>query len=191
MKLGIVPERIQAGHPEQNGRHERMHRTLKQETAQPPAAHRRAQQRGFDRFREEYNEQRPHEALGLQTPALLYEPSPRRYPARVPEPDYPASMVVRSVHQQGQIRWNQHEVGLSQVLRGERVGLLPVDERWFTIYFAQFAIARFDSWKLRMLPLLQEETYDIAAAGEGEASPSTAPHPFIQEEEKVSGMPPV
>jgi transposase InsO family protein len=191
MKLGIVPERIQAGHPEQNGRHERMHRTLKQETAQPPAAHRRAQQRGFDRFREEYNEQRPHEALGMQTPALLYEPSPRRYPARVPEPDYPASMVVRSVHQQGQIRWNQHEVGLSQVLRGERVGLLPVDERWFTIYFAQFAIARFDSWKLRMLPLLQEETYDIAAAGEGEASPSPAPHPLIQEEEKVSGMPPV
>jgi hypothetical protein len=109
----------------------------------------------------------------------------------VPEPDYPASMVVRSVHQQGQIRWNQHEVGLSQVLRGERVGLLPVDERWFTIYFAQFAIARFDSWKLRMLPLLQEETYDIAAAGEGEASLSPAPHPLIQEEEKVSGMPPV
>ena len=64
MKLGIVPERIAAGHPEQNGRHERMHRTLKQETAEPPAANRRAQQRAFDRFRQEYNEQRPHEALG-------------------------------------------------------------------------------------------------------------------------------
>jgi transposase InsO family protein len=66
-KLGIVPERIQAGHPEQNGRHERMHRTLKQETAQPTATNRRARQRAFDRFREEYNEQRPHEALGANS----------------------------------------------------------------------------------------------------------------------------
>ena len=153
MKLGIVPERIEAGHPEQNGRHERMHRTLKQETA-----NRRAQQRAFDRFREEYNEQRPHPALGMQTPALLYEPSPRAYPA---------SMLVRRVHHQGQIRWKKRDVVLSQVLWGERVGLLPVDERWFTIYFAQFAIARFDSWKLRGLP--QEENYDIADAGEGKA----------------------
>src|SRR5216684_2969061 len=182
MKLGIVPERIQAGHPEQNGRHERMHRTLKQETAQPAAANRRAQQRAFDRFREEYNEQRPHEALGMQTPALLYEPSPRAYPARVPEPEYPASMLVRSVHHQGQIRWKKHDVVLSQVLWGERVGLLPVDERWFTIYFAQFAIARFDSQKLRVLALSQEENYDIAEAGEGDASPSPAPHPLTGEE---------
>ena len=89
MKLGIVPERIAAGHPEQNGRHERMHRTLKQETAEPPAANRRAQQRAFDRFRQEYNEQRPHEALAMQTPAAIYAPSPRSYPARVPEPEYP------------------------------------------------------------------------------------------------------
>src|SRR5260370_40581920 len=82
MKLGIVPERIQAGHPEQKGRDERMHTTLRQETAEPAAANRRTQQRVFDRFRGEYNEQRPHEALGMQTPALVYEPSPRAYPAR-------------------------------------------------------------------------------------------------------------
>ena len=191
MKLGIAPERIQAGHPEQNGRHERMHRTLKQETAQPAAANRRAQQRAFDRFREEYNEQRPHQALGMQTPALLYEPSPRPYPARVPEPEYPATMLVRSVHHQGQIRWKKQDVGLSQVLWGERVGLLPVNERWFTIYFAQFAIARFDSQKLKVLPLLEEENYHIADAGEGEASPSPAPHPLTEAEEKLSGMRPV
>jgi len=141
-----------------------MHRTLKQETAQPAAANRRAQQRAFDRFREEYNEQRPHEALGMQTPALVYEPSPRAYPARVPEPDYPANMLVRSVQHQGQIRRKKHDVVLSQVLRGERVGLLPVDERWFTVYFAQFPIARFDSRKLRVLPLPQEENYDMAEA---------------------------
>ena len=146
-----------------------MHRPLKQETAQPAAANRRAQQRAFDRFREEYNEQRPHEALGMQTPALVYEPSPRAYPARVPEPDYPANMLVRSVHHQGQIRWKKHDVVLSQVLWGERVGLLPVDERCFTIYFGQFAIARFDSQNLRVLALHQEENYDIEDAGKGEA----------------------
>src|SRR5258708_13590410 len=95
MKLGIVPERIQAGHPEQNGRHERMHRTLKQETAQPAAANRRAQQRAFDRFREEDNEQRPHEALGKQTPAGLYGPSARADPARGPRPQHPPPLLVR------------------------------------------------------------------------------------------------
>ncbi len=88
MKLGIVPERIAAGHPEQNGRHERMHRTLKQETASPAAANRRAQQRAFDHFRREYNEERPHEALGLETPGAVYTRSAREYPARVPEPEY-------------------------------------------------------------------------------------------------------
>jgi putative transposase len=191
MKLGIVPERIEAGHPEQNGRHERMHRTLKQETASPAAANRRAQQRVFDHFRGEYNEQRPHEALGMHPPALLYEPSPRPYPARVPEPEYPATMLVRSVHHQGQIRWKKHDVVLSQVLWGERVGLLPVDERWFTIYFAQFAIARFDSYKLRIVPLSQEEDFYIEDAGEGDASPSPAPHPLVTEEKKLSGMCPV
>ena len=192
MKLGIVAERIEAGHPEQNGRHERMHRTLKQETAQPAAANRRAQQRVFDRFRGEYNEQRPHQALGMQTPALLYEPSPRPYPSRVPEPEYPASMRVRSVHPQGQIRWKKHEIFLSEVLWGERVGLLPVDERWFTIHFAQFPIARFDSYKLRITPLPKEQDFYIAEeAGEGEAPPSPAPHPLITEEEKLSGMSPV
>src|SRR5260370_11903072 len=77
----------------------------------------------------------------MQTPAAAYAPSPRPYPARVPEPEYPSAMLVRSVHHQGQIRWKKHDVVVSQVLWGERVGLLPVDERWFTIYFAQSAIA--------------------------------------------------
>jgi len=92
------------------------------------------------------------------------------------------------VHHQGQIRWKKHDVVLSQVLWGERVGLLPVDERWFTVYFTQFAIARFDSQKLRILPLAQEEGLDIVDAGEGDASPSPAPHPLTEGEEKLSGM---
>lgn len=192
IKLGILPERIEAGHPEQNGRHERMHRTLKQEVAMPPAADRRAQQRALDRFREEYNEVRPHEGLAMQTPASVYAPSPREFPVRVLEPEYPATMLVRSVHAHGHFRWKQHDVGLSQVLWGERVGLLPLDDRWYTIYFAQIPLARFDSWQRRVLPLAKNNGFYGADAGEGgNRSPSPAPHPLTATEEKVSGMCPV
>jgi putative transposase len=97
IKLGIHPERIKPGCPEQNGRHERMHRTLKAETAKPPAADPRAQQALFDRFRPEYNELRPHEALQQQTPASCYQSSPRAYPERVPEPEYGTHMKSRKV----------------------------------------------------------------------------------------------
>ncbi len=98
IKLGIVPERIEAGHPEQNGRHERMHRTLKQEVAMPPAEDRRAQQRALQEFRQEYNEVRPHEALGMQTPASVYEPSERAIQPRcgsrnIPRPCWCAACI--------------------------------------------------------------------------------------------------
>ncbi len=191
MKLGIVPERIAAGHPEQNGRHERMHRTLKQEAAQPPAANRRQQQRALDRFREEYNQVRPHEALRMQTPAAVYQPSARTFPARVREPDYPETMLVRSVRPHGHFRWKKQDVFLSEVLWGEQVGLFPEDERWFTIYFAQFPIARFDSQKLQVTPLPKTGGIYKTIAGEGDASPSPATHPLIKQEQQVSGMCPV
>ena len=97
IKLGIQPERIQPGKPQQNGRHERMHRTLKQATASPPAANRRRQQQRFDEFRREYNEQRPHEALGQVPPAVLYECSSRPFPVRLPAVEYPQSWQVRRV----------------------------------------------------------------------------------------------
>ena len=190
MKLGIVPERIEAGHPEQNGRHERMHRTLKQEVAQPPAANWREQQRAMERFRQEYNQVRPHEALGMQTPAAAYELSPRSYPARIPEPKYPESMQVLHVKSQGQFRWKKQDVFLSEVLWGEPVGLSPVDDRWFTVYFGQYPIARFDSRQLRVLPLKKAKEFGMAGAGEGEVSPSPAPLP-LNHNEKVSGMCPV
>jgi transposase InsO family protein len=160
MKLGIVPERIQAGHPEQNGRHERMHRTLKETTAQPPAAHRRAQQRRFDDFVQEYNQERPHQALDMRTPAECYQSSPRPYPARVPEPQYPQAMRVRTVYKGGQFFWNYHDVFLSKVLAGERIGLLPIDERYWKIYFAEFPIARLDSHKLHVESLKQDDLSD-------------------------------
>jgi putative transposase len=191
IKLGIVPERIAAGHPEQNGRHERMHRTLKQEAAQPPAANRREQQRTLDRFRQEYNQVRPHEALQMQTPAAVYQPSARRFPERVPEPEYPETMLVRSVRPHGHFRWNKYDVFLSEVLWGERVGLLPEDDRWFTIYFAQLPLARFDSRKLQVTPLPKTGGVDNVSAREGDACPSLAPQPLMEQDQKVSGMCPV
>ena len=103
VKLGIVPERIQPGHPEQNGRLERLHRTLKGEVASPPRRNRREQQRAFDEFRRQYNQERPHEALGQQAPARHYQPSSREYPARVSSPEYPSEAQVRRVRSNGQI----------------------------------------------------------------------------------------
>ncbi len=191
MKLGIVPERIAAGHPEQNGRHERMHRTLKQETAMPPAANRRAQQRAFDRFRREYNEERPHEALGQETPSTVYTRSTRVYPARVPEPEYGSALRVRRVGARGVFSWKHQHVFLSETLIGEAIGLQPVDERFYTVYFAAFPIARFDSHRRVTVPLSKEKEFSGDEAGEGDASPSPAPHPLVEPDEKVSGMCPV
>ncbi len=188
IKLGIVPERIQAGHPEQNGRHERMHRTLQQEGAQPPAANRREQQAQLDRFRREYNEQRPHEALGMRTPAEEYQPSPREYPARIPEVAYPASMQVRSVRHQGIFRWKKQDVFLSEVLWGENVGLLPEDDRWYTIYFAQLPLARFDSHQLQVKPLQKKSASCIEVSEDGGMPPSSL---TPSQEGKVSGIRPV
>jgi transposase InsO family protein len=191
MKLGIVPERIAPGHPEQNGRHERMHRTLKQETASPPEANRRAQQRAFDRFRREYNDERPHEALDMETPNAVYARSSREYPARVPEPEYGRFFQVRRVRERGDFSWKHEHVFVSETLTGESVGLLPIDERFYAVYFAAFPIARFDSHKLVIVPQPKEKDFSGDGAKEGEVSPSLASHPLHAPEEKVSGMCPV
>lgn len=151
IKLGIVPERIQAGHPEQNGRHERMHRTLKQELR--PAEDWRAQQRELDRFRQDYNQIRPHEALAMQTPASVYQTSTRPYPAREPEIEYPDTMQVRTVHSHGHFRWKKHDVFLSEVLWGEPIGLLPINKESFIIYFAHIPLARFHATTCTLFPL--------------------------------------
>jgi putative transposase len=144
IKLGIRLERIEPGHPEQNGRHERMHRTLKQETARPPAASRAAQQQRFDQFRRVYNEQRPHEALAQQTPGELYCPSLRSYPSRVPEPEYPGHFEVRSVRRNGEIKWQGELLFLSEALAGERVGLEEYENGLWSVSFGSLLLARFD-----------------------------------------------
>ncbi len=144
IKLGIIPERIEPGHPEQNGRLERLHRTLKAETARPPQANRRRQQRTFDAFRQSYNEERPHEALAQQTPAHRYSPSFRSYPSQVSAPDYEVGVTVRKVRTNGEIKWRGDKIYLSEALRGEPVGLSPRDDRYWTIRFGPLVIGLLD-----------------------------------------------
>jgi transposase InsO family protein len=150
IKLGIVPERIAAGKPQQNGRHERMHRTLKQETASPPAANQRRQQERFDRFRQQYNEERPHQALGQKTPDSYYEPSPRRFPERVKEAEYSADWQVRRVSPGGQMRWANTYVFVAHALEGEAVGLEPIDDRLWRVWFHAYEVGLFEEAKLRL-----------------------------------------
>ena len=144
IRLGIRPERIERGCPQQNGQHERMHQTLKQETADPPAANLRQQQQALRRFQEEYNQERPHEALNYQTPASVYEPSPRTYPARLPEPDFPPGCTVRWICQDGQMRWANNRVYLTRVLAGECVGLRPIADALYELYYGPVFLGWYD-----------------------------------------------
>ncbi len=146
IKLGILPERIEPGHPEQNGRLERLHRTLKAETASPPRTTWQRQQRAFQDFRSSYNEERPHEALGQQPPARQYQPAARQYPRRVDSPEYEAGTTVRRVRTNGEIKWNGGRVYLSEALCGEPVGLMPQDDRYWTIHFGPLQIGLLDSY---------------------------------------------
>lgn len=151
VKLGILPERIEPGHPEQNGRLERLHRTLKAETASPPQSTWQRQQRAFQVFRSSYNGERPHEALGQQPSARQYQPSVRPYPKRVDSPEYEAGMTVRRVRTNGEIKWNGGRVYLSEALCGEPVGLMPQDDRYWTIHFGLLQIGLLDSYANRTL----------------------------------------
>ena len=151
IKLGIAPLLIDPGHPEQNGRHERMHRTLKEETARPPKATWRAQQQAFTRFRREYNEERPHEALEDRTPAELYGVSSRPYPRRVPEVEYPGHYEVRRVHRGGEIKWQGQTLFISEALAGEPVGLEETDDGIWSLRFGALLLARFDERERQLM----------------------------------------
>lgn len=143
IRLGVYPELIEPAHPEQNGRHERMHRTLKRATTRPPAPSPRSQQQRFDVFRDEYNEVRPHEALKDATPASLYERSPRPYPNTPPPMEYPPHFEVRLVSANGGIRWHNGWVNVSHVLAGEDVGFEEIDDGEWDLYFGRMKIGRF------------------------------------------------
>ena len=151
LKLGIRRELIQPGRPDQNGRHERMHRTLKHEATRPPQANLRRQQRAFDAFVEEFNHERPHEALGQRRPAEIHQPSPRPFPDRLPHPTYPPHFEVRLVSRNGGVRWKSHWLNVGHSLIEEHIGFDPVGDGVWDAYFATVKLGRFDERELRLV----------------------------------------
>jgi len=150
IKLGIWPERIDRGQPQQNGKHERIHRTLQEETAQPPAKSLRRQQRRFDEFRSEYNSERPHAALEMKTPSDFYKPSWRRYPDRVRVPEYGSDYLVRTVGSCGRIRWCGERIFITKTLSNEPIGLQAVRVGVWQLWFGAYPIGWFDERNMKV-----------------------------------------
>lgn len=153
IKLGITPERIRPGKPQENGRHERMHRTLKEQTLRPPAETWRRQQERFDAFAEHYNFERPHEATEDQPPGRFYAPSTRPYPKRIKNPDYPSDWELRRVYDKGSFDFrSQKRLHIGEALAGETIALAPSPlERYLEIYFGHVRIAYLDTKHMRVI----------------------------------------
>jgi putative transposase len=143
IRLGILPELIEPGKPQQNGVHERMHRTLKQEATIPPSSSLPAQQRRFDRFRIEFNEVRPHEAIEMKRPADIYRSSNRPFPEKIEPGDYPGHYLVRRVSGSGTIRISNKQVFVSNTLRGDYVGAEEVDVGIYDLFFRFYQLGRY------------------------------------------------
>jgi transposase InsO family protein len=168
IKLGIRHERIDPGQPQQNGRHERFHLTLL-EAMQPAEANRAAQVRRFEAFARDYNEERPHEALGQRTPASLYRPSPREMPKRLPEPVYAAEAAVRKVRLNGEIKWQGELVAISTALVGEAVAIEETEAGQWLVKFYDVPLGTIDPAKQKLRRLA------VPARGDGETANQTEP----------------
>lgn len=140
IKLGIVPDLIEPASPQQNGRHERMHRDLKADTTIPPAANRSAQQRRFNTWRVDFNEVRPHEAHGQKPPATVYEPSTSPFPSKLRTPEYPAHFETRKVSTNGGIRWRSAWINVSHLLGAEFIGLEEIADDVWAVYFGPVSL---------------------------------------------------
>lgn len=151
IKLGITPERIKPGEPQQNGRHERMHRTLKEDTAKPPKSTLRTQQNAFNRFKEIFNYERPHESLNKKRPSDEYHYSKKSYPTKVPEIEYGNGYEIRVVRHNGEIKWKGKRVFISEVLHGEPVGLKEVNEGLWQLYFSKHKLGILNAKKGRVI----------------------------------------
>ena len=149
LRLGIQIERIRPGHPEQNGRHERMHLTLKKEATQPAAPNFLQQQAKFDTFVDEYNQERPHQALGMRFPAELYTRSRRPYRG-LQELDYPFHDKTVTVTQCGRVCFRRKKIHLSTVLAGQNVGIKQVDDRIWLVSFMHYDLGFFDEETCRL-----------------------------------------
>lgn len=155
LRLGILPERIAPGSPWENGRHERMHRTLKAEATEPPQANRKQQQRAFDTFRREFNQDRPHEALGQRPPRTLYAHSKRAYPRKLPEWEYPGSYQLRRITTTGMLQVDGRRILVSPLLQHQVVGLKQVAEQAWKLYAGRLLLGTVDGTRrnLRLLPV--------------------------------------
>jgi transposase InsO family protein len=165
IRLGIRPERIMPGRPDQNGRHERMHLTLKAETARPPRSSFRAQQRAFDLFRSEYNEERPHEALGNDTPASRYKSSQRSFPERLPELEYPDHFRVQRAQHNGVISVDGVQFYVSNCIDEEYLGLEPIDDGCWKVYFGPVALGVLDARRAK--PLRNRRLFSVLVRTDG------------------------
>lgn len=174
IRLGIVPERITPGHPEQNGSHEQFHAVLKAETARPPAATARAQQRRFQRFCVEYNYERPHEALDQAVPATRYQASRRAWPRRLPPLAYPGHAEIRRVDQNGYVSWRR-PLFVSVALAGQAIAFEEVDDGIWTVTFATVVLGRLDERQHRIHPIAPFTT------GRSASSADSAPDPMNDE----------
>jgi len=150
MQLGIAHQRIRPGCPQENGAHERMHRTLKRQAIKPVRATCAAQQRNFDAFRREYNTERPHERLGQETPASQYRDSPRPYPERLPVPDYPGHFLVKKVTTGGTFRFRDRLLYLANAMVDQHIGLEETDDGIWAIHFNMVLLATFDERDYRI-----------------------------------------
>ena len=143
LRLGIAIERIKPGHPQQNGRHERMHLTLKKEATKPAGANFLQQQARFDAFTQEFNTERPHEALDMKIPAEVYDPSPRHYQG-LPEIDYPFHDREVLVTACGRICMHRKKINISTVLAGQKLGIREVDDGIWLVSFMQYDLGYID-----------------------------------------------
>ncbi len=152
LRLGIQIERIKPGNPQQNGRHERMHLTLKLETTKPAGDNFLQQQARFDDFIDCFNNERPHQALGMQYPAERYTPSSRTYDG-LPDLDYPFHDKAATVTTCGRICFNRQKINLSQVFAGQTVGIKQTDEKIWLVSFMDYDLGYFDDETCRLEPL--------------------------------------
>ena len=173
IRLGIVPERIAPGHPEQNGSHEQFHAVLKAHTARPPASTARAQQYRFARFCAEYNHERPHEALADDTPAMHYAASRRALPTRLPSVEYPGHTEVRLVASNGDIAWAGQRLFISAALAGQPIAFEEVDDGWWTLRFAEVVLGRYDERARRLHPIAPRYKVGRSASSAGSAPART------------------
>lgn len=151
LKLSIYPERIDLGHPEQNGRHERMHRTLKKATALPAQGDLGRQNKAFKKFIDEFNYIRPHEALGNNKPCNVYNSSHKEYPSKMPEVIYPEERLIRKVRSNGQVKLNGKLIFISELLYGEPVGILQIEDGIWDIAFSRLGLGIIDERRGKLI----------------------------------------